>query len=330
MKQWRKVIALWLILLVVVSIPSVQYIREYMLDKQYYTSIYKQSVSQSVREYNDVAFKYLVMNYGTKNVLISPLCVERTIADNLPTQDDTLFEKYKNGVVNFENSTNLIPSDCFYMFSAGKDDVFTVDIEGSVLDSFILDEINARLNTATGGKTRSTVGDWNTQVYNLYAVVSLQGTPVGLIEDFDENSFVVTGNYRYMETEDFNYVEIPLKGDNYTLCLLRVQNKDTFSFSSANPFYLKSKDYTLRLRKFNEQFIGSPRAELKTFGLDSLFTEYPQLDGLYCVNCFSLDVDYDSYSTAKEYAYDFSSDCIYSIRDNNSGYFVMIGNLIGF
>lgn len=302
----------------------------------YIDESYNDTIEESVDNYNDGAVRYLRRNYINTNAVISPLAIEYSVWYYMTSNnivDNTLFHIYKDGVVDFESSGDFIKSDGIDCITFGQG-TKVADIQLNATDKLTIDEVNAKIKTFSDGSVNTLIDSSIVYNYNILAMCVIDGMissktyafPEGSLKDTGSNYIVSDKLNCFLDTMDnFYYVELPIKDSDYVLVLVK-GNWETFS-SGWDDKNIGLQQVSILVPELSMESISSPISALSTTEYETMIQSDINLNSLIELNHLKLTHKQPSEEFEGNIYVDFSSNCIFMIKDVNTGRYVMLGNL---
>lgn len=295
---------------------------------KYIAESYKLTEQDAINSSNTESLKYLLKYSSETTNLVSPLAYQSSMYSymgKIDKEDATLFHLFKNGLRDFSTSSRLMKNRTFKSFTAGdtKQEGYLPDINASITEPFVLDEINATINTLTNGVVTKDLVQENLNSFNIISLAIINEDLLADAYTF-EDTYMVSGEFKYIYTHDFSLVELPLSND-YTLILAQGVYEKMFSDLGLS---YRVENITVRVPKLNIEVFGSPLGSLNSTEYKDILQEYSELQTLYAINHLSINFNSSDKEFSGVYNMDFTKNFIYIIRDDLTNEYVMLGSAL--
>ena len=304
------------------------------IEKKEFTETYSVDYYTAIDNFNKKTVDFLNNNYSNTNVIISPLTMEKSYYTYMKQNDiinDKLFLVFGNGLFDFDTSSCLLDENLINVFTVGKSkNSFTkADIEVDISDRFALDEINAKINTLSDNKIVYKVKDTTVFNYNIFGLCVLDTDIIfdKCIED--EKNYLVSGTFETYKDNDIFFIKIPLENEDYSLI---IKKGTDLSYDKFISLYTENNYCYLRLPKINYESVDNPSKLL----VNTSFADSMTLDSnlMNLTTICHLNIHYKGLydATINDFddkdILDLSSDCSFYIQNNNTGNYVIVGNIM--
>ena len=290
---------------------------------------YVLSPTDAIKNYNDNSVSHLVNYYNGTNTLISPLAWQFAMYDYISetgNENSLVFKPFKNGLVNFTYSSDILKNRAVQLFSVGKpsSNFIVADIDSHVAEKFVLDEVNATIKTKSDGVVQKRLTQKQLSSYNLFSMCIIDEELLSDVYTYADDKLVVTGNFNHVYKAGVSYTEIPLS-NNYTLILY----KGLYSNLNNNLLLeLSTDEIAVVIPILELEVVGNPYGVLNNTEYSKLFQSYSDLKHIYSINHLRVhfnSIDKEYTGTVSE---DYSINSIFIIRDDLDGKYIMLGSIV--